>query len=66
MADDAEEGARIARALGNNQVMMMGNHGVTVASSTVADALRNPVFSGKSGKDDGASLFDGAGTERHT
>jgi len=39
IADEAEEGARIARALGNHSVMMMGNHGVTVAAPTVAEAF---------------------------
>lgn len=39
IADDAEEGARIARAFGNHAVMLMGNHGVSVTGETVADAF---------------------------
>lgn len=39
MADDAEEGMRLARAFGNHQVMMMGNHGVTVAADSVPMAF---------------------------
>jgi len=38
MANTAEEGERLARALGNKAVMMMGNHGVLVAAKTVAEA----------------------------
>lgn len=36
IADDAAEGQRIASAFGNHSVMMMGNHGVSVAAVTVA------------------------------
>ncbi len=39
MADDAEEGIRIANALGNKKVMVMGNHGVTVVGESVAEAF---------------------------
>ena len=39
IADDAEEGNRIAGAFGNHSVMMMGNHGVSVAAETVAEAF---------------------------
>ena len=38
MANTEEEGDRLVRVLGNKSVMMMGNHGVLVASSTVAEA----------------------------
>ena len=38
MANTDEEGERLARALGNKAVMMMGNHGVLVAAPTVAEA----------------------------
>lgn len=37
LSDD--EGDRLARLLGNNNVMLMGNHGVLVAADTVAAAL---------------------------
>ncbi|MBV8767430.1 MAG: class II aldolase/adducin family protein, partial [Hyphomicrobiales bacterium] len=39
IADDKEEGERLARALGNKSVMIMGNHGVLVTGSTVAEAF---------------------------
>ena len=37
--DDPAEGARVAAALVDNAVMMMGNHGVTVIGETVAHAF---------------------------
>ena len=37
--DDPAEGARVAEALVDNAVMMMGNHGVTVIGETVAHAF---------------------------
>lgn len=37
--DTPEEGERIAAALGNHSVMMMGNHGVSVIGATVAEAF---------------------------
>jgi ribulose-5-phosphate 4-epimerase/fuculose-1-phosphate aldolase len=39
MANTDDEGDRIARLLGNRSVMMMGNHGVLVCASTVAEAF---------------------------
>ena len=39
IADDEEEGRRIAAALGNHSRMMMGNHGVLVVADTVAEAF---------------------------
>jgi ribulose-5-phosphate 4-epimerase/fuculose-1-phosphate aldolase len=39
IADDTEEGERLARVLGNKSIMMMGNHGVLVAGATVAEAF---------------------------
>ena len=39
MADNAEEGLRLARALGDKNVLMMGNHGVLVTGETVAAAF---------------------------
>ncbi len=44
MADDAQEGQRIAQAFGNHGVMMMGNHGVSVAAPTVAEAFEDLYF----------------------
>jgi ribulose-5-phosphate 4-epimerase/fuculose-1-phosphate aldolase len=41
MADNDEEGMRLVRMLGNRQTMMMGNHGVLVAGSSVAEAFDN-------------------------
>ena len=39
IADNATEGVRLARAFGNHQIMMMGNHGVTVVGTSVAEAF---------------------------
>ena len=39
MADNDEEGMRIAKTLGNHAVLMMGNHGVTISGETVAEAF---------------------------
>jgi ribulose-5-phosphate 4-epimerase/fuculose-1-phosphate aldolase len=39
MADNAEEGLRLARAIGDKNVLMMGNHGVLVTGETVAAAF---------------------------
>ncbi len=39
MADHHEEGERLAKLLGRHPVLMMGNHGVTVAGPTVAEAF---------------------------
>jgi ribulose-5-phosphate 4-epimerase/fuculose-1-phosphate aldolase len=39
IADDQAEGERLAQSLGNNSIMMMGNHGVLVAGTTVAEAF---------------------------
>jgi len=44
IADEAEEGLRIARALGNHSTMLMGNHGVTTTSQTVAEAFEDLYF----------------------
>lgn len=44
IADDAEEGARLAAALGGRPVLLMGNHGVTVTGETVADAFEDLYF----------------------
>jgi ribulose-5-phosphate 4-epimerase/fuculose-1-phosphate aldolase len=39
MADNAEEGLRLARAIGGHNAMMMGNHGVLTIGDTVAEAF---------------------------
>lgn len=44
MADEQAEGDRIAAALGTSAVLMMGNHGVTVAAATVAEAFEELYF----------------------
>ena len=41
IADDADEGKRIAASLGNYSIMMMGNHGVSVVGETVAEAFEH-------------------------
>ncbi len=44
IADDAEEGERLAQALGRHSCLMMGNHGVTVTARTVALAFEKLYF----------------------
>jgi ribulose-5-phosphate 4-epimerase/fuculose-1-phosphate aldolase len=39
MADTVAEGLRLTRALGDQRVLMMGNHGVLVVSDTVAEGF---------------------------
>ncbi len=39
MANTDAEGERLGRLLGNKQIMMMGNHGVMICASTVAEAF---------------------------
>lgn len=41
MADEAQEGRRIAETLGGNPVLIMGNHGLSVAAPTVAEAFEH-------------------------
>jgi len=41
LANTEEEGDRITAALGQNNVMMMGNHGVTVIGQTAAEAFED-------------------------
>jgi ribulose-5-phosphate 4-epimerase/fuculose-1-phosphate aldolase len=38
MANTDDEGDRIAHLLGNKSIMMMGNHGILICASTVAEA----------------------------
>lgn len=44
IADDASEGERLARTLGTAPVLLMANHGVTVAGPTVAEAFNTLFF----------------------
>lgn len=44
IADDAEEGVRLAAALGDKPVMLMGNHGVTCSAPSVAEAFEHLHF----------------------
>lgn len=44
IADEGEEGFRLARALGNHKTLLMGNHGVTVTGATVAEAFEDMYF----------------------
>ena len=39
IADNDEEGRRLAQVLGNNRRIMLGNHGVLVTANTVAEAF---------------------------
>ncbi len=39
MANTDDEGTRIARKLGNKQIMMLGNHGILVCAQSVAEAF---------------------------
>ena len=41
LAENDDEGARLVRVLGNKSIMMMGNHGVLVTGSSVAQAFDN-------------------------
>jgi ribulose-5-phosphate 4-epimerase/fuculose-1-phosphate aldolase len=44
IADDADEGRRLAGAFGNYPILLMGNHGVTVSAETVAEAFEDLYF----------------------
>ncbi|TYC64917.1 hypothetical protein FMN63_20925 [Stappia sp. BW2] len=44
MADEAEEGRRIADTLGEKPVLVMGNHGVSISAVTVAEAFEHLYF----------------------
>ena len=41
IADDEAEGRRLATVMGDRTVLMMGNHGVTVAGASVAEAYES-------------------------
>jgi ribulose-5-phosphate 4-epimerase/fuculose-1-phosphate aldolase len=44
IADEDREGARLAAALGEQRILMMGNHGILVAAKTVAEAFEDLYF----------------------
>lgn len=44
IADEAEEGLRLAAALGNSKTLLMGNHGITCTGPTVAEAFEDLYF----------------------
>jgi ribulose-5-phosphate 4-epimerase/fuculose-1-phosphate aldolase len=44
IADDDDEGGRLADALGNHSIMLMGNHGVLVTAPTIAEAFDDLYF----------------------
>ena len=50
LADDEAEGKRIAESFGNSSVLMMGNHGVSCAGSTVAEAFEHLYYLERSAK----------------
>lgn len=44
IADEAEEGLRLAAALGDRKTLLMGSHGVTCTGPTVAEAFEDLYF----------------------
>ncbi|TYC51668.1 hypothetical protein FMN50_20545 [Rhodobacterales bacterium] len=44
MADATEEGLRIAETLGDKPILIMGNHGVSVAAETIPEAFEHLYF----------------------
>lgn len=50
IADEAEEGTRLAQSLGKNKTLIMGNHGVTCTGDTVAEAFEDLYFFEKAAK----------------
>lgn len=44
IADASEEGVRLAQAIGDKSILVMGNHGVTIVGETVADAFEDLYF----------------------
>jgi ribulose-5-phosphate 4-epimerase/fuculose-1-phosphate aldolase len=50
IADADEEGERLADALGDKSVLVMGNHGVTIVGDTVAAAFEDLYFFEKAAK----------------
>ena len=50
ISDTDEEGEHMVRALGDNTILVMGNHGITVTGETVADAFEDLYFFEKAAK----------------
>jgi len=50
LADDDAEGERIATAFGDKSILMMGNHGVSCAGETVAEAFEHLYYLERSAK----------------
>ena len=44
IADEADEGTRLANLFGNHSILLMGNHGVTVTGPSVAEAFEYLYF----------------------
>ncbi|WP_421847474.1 class II aldolase/adducin family protein [Novosphingobium sp.] len=44
IADEVEEGLRLAAVLGNHKTLLMGNHGITCTGPTVAEAFEDLYF----------------------
>lgn len=44
IADEAEEGVRLAQALGNHRTMLMGNHGLLCSGHSVAHAFEDMYY----------------------
>lgn len=44
IADEAQEGVRLGRALGNHKTMLMGNHGLLCVGATVAEAFEDMYY----------------------
>ena len=44
IADEAEEGLRLVRSLGNHKVMLMGNHGLLCTGNSVAEAFEDMYY----------------------
>ncbi|WP_298822238.1 class II aldolase/adducin family protein [uncultured Roseibium sp.] len=44
MADEAEEGRRIAQTLSDKPVLIMGNHGISISATTVPEAFESLYF----------------------
>lgn len=44
IADETEEGARLAEAMGDKPILLMGNHGVTCTAPSIAEAFEHLYF----------------------
>ena len=59
ISDSAEEGAHLAQAMGNNTVLVMLNHGITVTGPTVAEAFEDLYFFEKAARTQILALSSG-------